>query len=341
MVLKKISSKNKLLSIKSKLFPWRDRPKIQYKDAIAFKEISKVWQGASILRWYMTEWCNYDCPYCIQNHSRQRIVRGFKIHAFDNYPPKEWIAALRRNFIDVKLALTITGGEPMIDTVNMHAFLTELLPQNFVENVRIDTNLSWDPKIYADLPSKEKLIFMCSFQPMHTSAESFIERATSLMTNYKIGMVNYVMYEGQIEQYENLKEKFVAAGLPLHPNPLWYTQQPKESLEIMAKVLSPIDLHYRAGGNPKGKSCLYPSLAYEMNHCGDIIVGCFPILKGNIFSNRLPKKPDGPVKCASSKCTELDKYSFIKGVNRNMGLNCLEIYGNILRKNLGITSPER
>lgn len=320
---------------------WRlhGNPKVKQNGLSEFSEVKTAWQNAVLLRWYLTEWCNYSCPYCPQDHSRARVKDdGSSFHCFDNYSPRRWVDALDRALQDKVLALTISGGEAMLDVKNMHEFLSLILLKKNVANVRIDTNLSWNLESYADLPNKEKVIFMCTFHPSQTKCDTFLQRATKLMNGgWIIGIVNYVMTPNQALDYKQLKENFSKNNLVLHPNPLWDFQPTGELAKMLKEELGETDYYYRAGGTTKGKTCLFPSIAYEMFANGDISVGCFSKLSSNIFrKNQLPQRPAGPVKCPGSICFCLDKYSFIKGMNRNLGLNTLKLYSNRIRQKNGM-----
>jgi len=320
----------------------------QLSESASFKDLDAIWRPNDekpgvILRWFMTEWCNYRCPYCPQEHGRNRFKGSFRVHSFDNYTPKEWIEAIDRNFSDRRVAITITGGEPMLDVKNMNEFLSLLLTKPYINNVRIDTNMSWNPSRFKDLPNKKKLIFNCSLHTSQIKIDSFISKIKKLKElGFPIGIVNYVMTVEQALHYKELMNKLKELNLPLHPNPL-YPLTP-QSLKIIARfreifkmALDDVDFFYKTGGNTKGKICYYPSIAYEMNQNGDISVGCFPWISGSIFNDDIPELPKGPVKCPHHNCYCLDKYSFIKGINRNTDLNILKIYGNLIRKRLGLS----
>lgn len=321
----------------------KPKPVAELSDLTSFKDLDAIWRPSDnkpgvILRWFMTEWCNYNCPYCSQKHGRNRVKGSFRVHSFDNYPPNEWVKAMDRNFMDKKVAFTITGGEPMIDVKNMRMFLSELLSRRYIDNIRVDTNMSWNPSHFRNLPNKEKMIFMCTLHTSETKIGNFISRVERLRElGFAVGIINYVMIPKQSLPYERLMRKFKDIGLPLHPNPLWDSRPNEDVKRILQIALADIDIFYRTGGRSKGKICYYPSIAFEMNQNGDIAIGCFPQVYGNIFKDDLPELPNGPVKCPHYTCYCLDKYSFIKGINRNLELNILKVYGKIIRKHLGIT----
>ncbi len=133
------------------------------------------------------------------------------------------------------------------------------------------------------------------------------------------------MTPNQALEYKKLKEKFLKANLLLHPNPLWDFQPTGELAKMLKEELGETDYYYRTGGKTKGKTCLYPSIAYEMSANGDISVGCFPSYPATFLAKIICQSDlPGPVKCPGNICFCLDKYSFIKGMNRNSELNTLE-----------------
>ncbi len=157
-------------------------PRTQRNEIDQFGKIMKTWQDAILLRWYLSEWCNYSCPYCSQDHSRGRANDdGFSVHCFDNYPPRDWADAIDRAFHDKELALTLSGGEAMLDVKNMHEFLSIILQKKNVSNIRIDTNLSWNLESYSNLPHKEKVIFMCTFHPSQTQCDTFSTKSNKTL----------------------------------------------------------------------------------------------------------------------------------------------------------------
>ena len=98
------------------------------------------------LRWMVTNWCSYRCPYCPRTHDR-RAQKGDRMtaHAFDNFPLQQWLEAFDRHFAGYRLSVVITGGEPMVDRKNVPKLLNFLSAKTTVECIRIDTNLSWSP----------------------------------------------------------------------------------------------------------------------------------------------------------------------------------------------------
>jgi organic radical activating enzyme len=308
-------------------------------DTSSFRpEVLNTWKpegapGANLVRWIISEWCNYRCPYCPQTHGRHEPKGdGLTAHAFDNFPLERWLAAFRRHFAERRLSMVITGGEPLLDRKNMSALLTALHEMNQVECIRVDTNASWQPDWYRTVP-KSKIILMCTFHPSQVEESRFFARVRSLRDEgFKIGMINYVMSRQQKGNYFEHKAKFLELGIPLHPNPLWNNQglYSNEDMKLFAEELPALDYQYRTGQSPKGRKCLFPEIAYEMDYRGNIYAGCHPEISGSFFDGQLPKIFAGPVHCPHSKCVCLDKYSFLEGCERNVTMNPLECYSNAL-----------
>lgn len=319
------------------LSPYR---RISRKDRTVFDKPLAVWRPSggpkmAFLRWQLTRWCNYDCPYCPQNHRRDAAIGDqFTAHAFDNYEVDAWIDAFRRHFAEQRVTLVLTGGEPMLDRRSMPTLLQELVEMPTVACVRIDTNAAWSPRPYAEI-DRRKLILMCTFHPSQVAEAEFLKRVDSYMEEgFRVGLVNYVITHDSFADFERRWELFRQRGIPLHPNPLWGQQGyygPQE-LELLRRYLpSDLDYRYRAlRKSPEGKRCLFPALSYEMDPAGTVHVGCHREVTGSFFDPKLPRPFAGPVPCPMQKCSCLDMYSFLEGSDRVLGSNPLEDYGREL-----------
>jgi hypothetical protein len=314
-------------------------------DAELFAPVLAAWRPAAgtptvLLRWLVSEWCNYRCPYCTQTHDRHAPKGGrFTAHAFDNFPLDTWLAAFDRHFAGRGLSMVITGGEPFADRKAMPVLLNHLSAMPGTACIRVDTNAWWKAGSFRDV-DRSKLILMCTLHPSQTQPDAFFARIDDLLREgFRIGMVNYVMDAQNIVQYRQHKAVLNAKGIPLHPNPLWRAgnRYSPEDLELLHEELSAADFAFRTGKrSPKGMKCLYPALAYEMTYTGRIHVGCHPAAGGSFFDDELPRAFAGPVPCPHESCSCLDMYSFLAEVNRNTGLNPLEVYGRQLRAAQGI-----
>jgi organic radical activating enzyme len=321
-----------------------DRPGSPYRcfrdaDRAVFANVLNVWRPANdspaiILRWLMTEWCNYACPYCTQTHARDAPKGpGRTAHAFDNFPREDWQDALSRHFADARLALLITGGEPFVDRKAMPAFLAFLVAMPMIESIRIDTNAWWRPSDYRGL-EKSRITLMCTFHPSQTTADRFLARIDAIQdAGFHIAMVNYVMNADNLPHYLNYKEQLRSRGIPLHPNPLWDSVgvYSAADLALLQNELHEVDFRFRGGAATLGLKCLFPALAYELDYRGQVHVGCHPAASGSFFAEHLPRPFAGPVPCPHGTCACLDKYSFLEGVDRNLSLDPLRTYGDLLR----------
>ncbi len=300
-----------------------------------------VWRPKSgtpavLVRWLMTEWCNYRCPYCPQTHDRRAPKDGgMTAHAFDNFPLERWLDAFDRHFNNSRLSLVLTGGEPMVDRKNMLAFLNHMSSKARVECIRIDTNAWWKPEQFADLDTS-KIILMCTFHPSQIDEELFIQRIESfLRAGFKIGMINYVMNVSNIQTFKERSKRFADLGVILHPNPLWGQggSYAPADLALMRAVLPEHDYNLRSGReNPKGKLCNFPAIAYEMNYTGWIAPGCLYDRSGSFFAESLPAASADAAPCPFESCVCLDKYSFMVGTDRNVSTNPLHEYSKALWK---------
>ncbi len=267
-------------------------------------------------------------------------------HAFDNFTVERWQQALERHFAATRLAILMTGGEPFVDRRSMVPFLAFLTAMPAVQSIRIDTNAWCRPEPYREL-EKSKIVLMCTLHPSQTTPAHFLRRIDALAdAGFHVGMVNYVMNSDNLPHYSDYKEELRQRTIPLHPNPLWNGggTYSVDDLHLLRSELEDIDFLYRSGiASPQGKKCLYPALAYELDYLGRVQVGCHAATSGDFFAPRLPRLFAGPVPCPMSSCVCLDKYSFLKGINRNTSLDPLRTYGEILRsrRRLTNTGPER
>lgn len=285
-----------------------------------------------VVRWLLTEWCNYTCPYCPQTHDRFATKGEHTAHAFDNFPLERWIEAFGRHFASHRLSMVITGGEPMLDVRNAVPLLRHLQSQEYVACIRIDTNATWAPEKYADV-DKAKIILMCTFHPSQVAEAEFLRKLERLRAaGFSIGMVNYVMDEANVALFTHRYRTFADRGFLLHPNPLWGSsgRQKADDLEVMRSYLPELDFQHRSEStSPFGHPCLFPAIGYELRYTGKIRTGC-ALEWFDFFADTLPRRPDGWTACPHRRCACLDKYSFRLGSERNTSLNPLADYSREL-----------
>ena len=288
-----------------------------------------------LIRWYCTSWCNYACYYCSDKvHTRVRDV-----HCFDIFPAEQWVRAFDRHFgnNNLQLSLVITGGEPMLDVENTKLFLNKICDREYLLNIRIDTNASWESIKYKGLKNKNKIWLNCSFHPTHVDLDTFSKKVLDYLScGFNVGMVNFVLTNESIEIFKSAVSLFNKKKIPVSPNPrldckYGYTE---EGVRLLKKYLPAGDFKYKFDSAKTAfKLCLFPAVAYCMAQNGDIFVGCHPWKSGNfVIDKKLPPLFDTYTGCPQDHCQCLDMYSFLKGFGRNFELNPLLSYTKKLRK---------
>ncbi|HEX2953508.1 MAG TPA: radical SAM protein [Bacillota bacterium] len=287
----------------------------------------KIWRlgakdSAHLIIWSISSICNYRCPYCRHHLESPR-------HAFKEYPAKVWVDAFKK-LAPKRIALTITGGEPFLDTKNFHELLTGLTQLNHIDNIRIDTNGSWDARSFADISFK-KVILNIAFHPLMTDLESFYNRIKSYMgIGAYIGMVNFVTAPDQINQYLKVRNKFLPLGVKTNPNPLHGKNvvYNDDQLNLYKKYLNPFDAGYMTTkSSPLGKPCLFPAIGLKMDEKGNLRSCQGKEYIGNLIQSGLPKQPLKPVKCRRNKCFCINYYSCLcESPRAKDNLNILKDY---------------
>lgn len=274
----------------------------------------EFWQRPrTILRWMITQWCNYDCWYCRQDHARDQVYRGAKGHWADNAPVDRWLGAISHHFRSHRLNLHITGGETMLDKENMFKLLMRLHQMDFVETIRIDTNASWS----WDTSFKSKVRLMVSYHPSETTDEVFFAKLDQLRSrDWNVEVVSYVVYADRIGDIARMHKAVTDHGIALNVLPAFGRSEffSEEDVKELRKYISEKDWPNRFQDSTFQKDCLFPGIAYEMYPSGEIHVGCHDELKGSIFDEKLPDRMDGYSPCPHQKCYCEDKYMFLKEV---------------------------
>jgi len=282
------------------------------------------------VRWLITEWCNYRCSYCFQA-KHQRVP---DTHSFANFPVERWLEAFELHFSKSRLSLAITGGEPMLDVPNMRRLLDFLSASRWCEAIRIDTNASWNPTQYRDV-RKEKIIFNCSYHPSMVDEQKYLERLKAIQDcGFEVGMINFVLTRGQLAKFRVMREKLADLGIPINANPELqerYSFDAELAGQLRGAILED-DLYFKLGKSPKGRHCLYPSIAYEMGPTGYLTVGCIEKRGASIFDLVLPSIGNKSIACPHDECSCIDKYSFLSEFKRNTSTNILGTYCDLLLK---------
>ena len=280
------------------------------------------------MRWMMTHLCPYSCSYCLVNRDiLEKKSKGN--HAFHNYSVAEWLSAFRRHFVLDRLSLTITGGEPMADRNSVIALLNGLSSMSTVECIRIDTNAFWEPEQYCEL-DRSKLTLNCAFHPGQTDEEAYFDRMRRIVSSgFRVAKVNYVFFGNQMDRYLEYKARLGKLGIPINANSEVHSSRTEEEQKFLAQELTEFEFKHKVMRSPTfGKQCLYPSIAYQMDYAGKVSVGCFPLVSGSFFDDRLPKRPEGPVPCPSRNCYCTDKHVMLEDADplRAAAINPLAFY---------------
>lgn len=289
---------------------------------------------AIALRWAVTSRCPYSCSYCyVVRQQRTSQLSNRSNHAFHNYSVPVWLEAFRSHFRSFRLALIISGGEPMMDRDSIVALLNGLSAMDAVECIRIDTNAYWEPAHYKQL-DPSKLILNCSFHPEQTDEQSYFARLAQIVAaGFRVGIVNFVFRTGVECRYYEYKARLRDMGIPISLNPEMHSRFADTELEFLSGELPALDYKYKAlRKSPRGQACLYPAIGLEMDYAARVWNACFPHITGSFFDRELPLRPSGPVPCPSSSCYCRDKYALLKEASpeRGAALNALSVYSEEL-----------
>mgnify|MGYP003750446563 FL=1 len=307
-------------------------------DSRAFAPVLAAWRPEHgmpcyLVRWFLTGWCNYDCAYCRQAH-RRFGPGGESNHAFDHHSVEEWCGAFGAHFGRRRLSLAISGGEPMLGRDHMVSLINHLSAMPTVECIRIDTNMSWDPRRFTQM-ERAKLLLNCSYHPHAAPIDAFCDKIEILLEQgYRVGMVNFVLTRDNIGVFREAEKRLNAMGVVLNANPDFQQggDYSHEQHGLLREELPRADYLYKTRlASPYRKKCLFPAVAYQMDQRGAMNVGCHPDIRGSLFDDELPETFAGPGPCPQKSCGCLDMYSFLGEVNRNTSVDPFAAYCDLLR----------
>lgn len=271
----------------------------------------------TLVHWLSTQWCNYSCWYCRQDHARKQTYKGSPGHWADCRPVADWAAAFDRHFWGDQLTLVVTGGEFLLDVKNARKLLFYLHDQPYFAAAHVDTNLSWDFERYEGLQDKVELV--PSLHPTDMEEREFVAKLrAALARGWRVRRLNYVCTPDRVPTLARLHAEFASMGVRLNPlTAFGYVDQysPNELAEFRRHIPKVVWPH-RVNESTAGEPCLFPSLAYEMEADGSLFVGCSEELKGSIFDAELPKRPTGDVPCPHQDCFCDNKHPYME---RNRG----------------------
>ena len=195
----------------------------------------------------------------------------------------------------------------------MTVLLQHLHESDYTHSIRIDTNGSWAPW---DVPHS-KVTLMVSYHP--SEAKEFWHNLDRLqVAGWIVAVVTYVVTDQErCDELPKVKEKLDWRNIALNVLPgfttaSYYTQ---EQLAIMQQYVPPEDWPYRIGERTRGRPCLFPSIAYEMQPSGLLKVGCHEDKRGSIFDAVLPYRFISRTPCPHEDCFCIDKYTFLLDKN--------------------------
>lgn len=260
------------------------------------------------IAWHISNWCNYSCQYCgVLVFLKRAKDRQKQAHAFDHYPVEQWLEAFRK-FPQDQIYLKITGGEPFLDRIPFRTLLAGLTADERF-TLRIDTNGTWDPAFFREIP-KERILLNISFHPNETTLDAFLPRLKAIRNaGFTVSMVNFVLAPENMDASEEAISRLEGDGFFVNVGAMISTGiygsreiRTKREVEILEKYNTPLDLYYRLV-NPvtKDRPCFHPALSYYMLYDGSIKVDCVGNLQ-NLFTDGLPPLPREAVSCPYTHC---------------------------------------
>lgn len=272
------------------------------------------------VRWLCSQWCNYSCEYCAQQHNRKQIYRGSPGHWADNRPWQEWYGAFERHFGAYDTTFHITGGEPLLDRKNMLSLLVALTSAPWVKVVGFDTNGTFA----SDWPGVDlaKVELQLSFHPTQTTEDAYFGRLNALLAaGWRVLYTAFVVHPGQFADLRRFAQRSMSAGIPVHVMPLDFdirTYSAAEQKEFQLYIPA-VDV-YQMGDRTRGESCRYPTLAYEIDPNGKAIVPCHRTYgmayHGDLFAELPPLKSHNI--CPKTTCTCEERYTHIDRLQLNV-----------------------
>lgn len=259
------------------------------------------------INWYITNWCNYDCPYCTSPIFSKR-TEAKQDHAFDYYSVEQWVSAIAKIRAD-NVLLHITGGELSLDRKNIADLVSKLTLDGRFE-IDIDTNGTFDSSLF-EMSVKKKIWLNVSFHPAHITIEKFIIKISSLRdSGYNIVMINFVISPDNINDFDKNYSLLTDAGFfvnvsAMSPAKVFSSnlKRTEEELSILKKYNHPRDFEYKVNKpTTLGKLCLYPTITYKLGFDGKIEIECIGTNKQNLIENGFPDLNPNPVPCPLNKC---------------------------------------
>lgn len=239
------------------------------------------------IRWFISTYCNYHCPYCLQSHSLTKLYKAARkrdlllnsgvffrylmnrrrntSHSFKNYPPKKWSQAFSKLWPH-KTGLTISGGEPFLDYTNFQRLLSELSNMEHIDNIRIDSNGSFQLEKFANI-RWEKIFLNISYHPSMISLSQFLDSIKRKVDNgLNVAMVNFVMDPDQLDDFYRIDDALREVGIFVNAN-VYYggKAQNKQGIEMYKALIPSFDIELKTQSKKTfGKNAISLSLRMSL-----------------------------------------------------------------------------
>jgi len=283
------------------------------------------------IQWFVTWLCNYRCPYCWQENSREEYRELNKLKSMD---AGKWANAF--NKLNPR-SIVFTGGEPTL--YNGLPALIKLLNKEI--KLSITTNISLDVNYYIKNISPDRfLTFIMSFHPTQISFQDFVKKVNVFISaGFENLLIELVLYKDNMQYARPLLEfcskKNISVRLEKYVDPNsvsdpFYLSQEFED-EKCKLISSAIEINKRV--NAKGMWLNYNSYEQATIKVQDT--------NDNMNANNIIWCPAGKNKIHVD--SNGDVYSCMSAVHRNkvFGASALPHYrcmGNILAHDFTLES---
>jgi len=287
------------------------------------KHYDTIPENFLMIRFVVTRFCNYNCPYCFVS-KRERKKRTTM---FDHYSKEKWLQSLSKTFSNKILSFHITGGEPLIikDAVLM---VEELMKWKNVERIRIDSNIS-TLSFFLKHVKSEKVRFNTSFHPTQVSLSDYLPKVKKLHDLNMIGFVNFVASSENLKTisplsphklaeifknegiFLNIAKDYRCKGFGYRYDKVYdeYINLFQHPLDRAYKSDIALHKHFPCGG---GKHYIFFDAYGKVTACGKKEYQKIGL--GNIFKETV-KLPTNLCECEEDICSCITSYSFSSSNN--------------------------
>jgi MoaA/NifB/PqqE/SkfB family radical SAM enzyme len=125
------------------------------------------------IKWFLIDVCNYDCSYCIShwynNNHFKELNKSNKIKITE----KLVLAKLKK--FPKKFKMELTGGEPILHP-RLFEIAKEISSIDNCELIKIFSNFSEDPKLFAKYKDISKITWIFSYHSEYTTLNEFLNK---------------------------------------------------------------------------------------------------------------------------------------------------------------------